>query len=120
MQNSVHAVQTPAPVAYDSEQTSEQPAETGNLILRNDTILGVCEAVGQDFGFHANWLRVPLAAGVLISPVAVLAIYFGLGLAVLLSRLIAPAPRQAAAPRAPAQTAQHAADNQSNEDLLAA
>ena len=27
------------------------------LPLRNDTILGVCEAIGQDFGFNPLWLR---------------------------------------------------------------
>lgn len=25
-----------------------------NLFLRNDTFLGVCEAIGENFGFHAN------------------------------------------------------------------
>ena len=34
------------------------PAQTTNLLLRNDTILGVCEALGQDFGINPTWLRV--------------------------------------------------------------
>ena len=97
-----------------------QPTTT-NLILRNDTILGVCEAIGQDFGFNPNFLRIPLAGAVLISPVAAFGIYFALGFAVLLSRLIAPAPRQiAAAPQSAAQPVQQTADNQAEEELLAA
>ena len=112
---------TSLPAVQSNEQPGETDAASGNLILRNDTILGVCEAIGQDFGFNANWLRVPFAAGVLISPIASFGIYFALGIAVLLSRLIAPAPRQAAAPQAAvAQPALQAAENQTDEERLAA
>ena len=110
--------------ALPAEQTDQQPPETGsrsgNLILRNDTILGVCEAIGQDFGFNANWLRIPLAGGVLISPLASFGIYVALGIAVLASRLIAPAPRQLAAPQAADSPTQRTAENQTEEELLAA
>ena len=34
-------------------------AKTTNLMLRNDTILGVCEAIGQDFGFNPNAVVTP-------------------------------------------------------------
>jgi phage shock protein C len=61
-----------------------------NLLLRNDTILGVCEAIGQDFGFNANWLRVALCAALFFSPVAAVVGYFALGAAVAVSRLVAP------------------------------
>ena len=60
------------------------------LPLRAHTILGVCEAVGEDFGFNPVLLRVPFAAGVLWSPTMILAIYFALGAAVLASRLLFP------------------------------
>ena len=60
------------------------------LPMRSHTILGVCEAIGEDFGFNPVLLRVPFAAGVLWSPVAMVAIYFALGLVVLASRLIFP------------------------------
>ena len=36
------------------------------LPLRSHTILGVCEAIGEDFGFNPTFLRVPLAAMVLV------------------------------------------------------
>ena len=38
------------------------------LPLRSHTILGVCEAIGEDFGFNPVLLRVPFAATVLWSP----------------------------------------------------
>lgn len=62
----------------------------GNLLLRNDTFLGVCEGLGEDFGFHPNWLRVALALAFFFSPVGVVAGYLGLGLIVGISRLVYP------------------------------
>ena len=62
----------------------------GNLLLRNDTFLGVCEGLGQDFGFHANWLRVAFAASFYFSPMIVVGTYFGLGLLVAVSRFAFP------------------------------
>lgn len=63
---------------------------TNILVGRNDTILGVCEAIGQDFGFHPNWLRVALSVLVYFAPVAVIGSYFALGLVVAASRWFAP------------------------------
>lgn len=60
------------------------------LPLRNDTILGVCEAIGTDFGFHPNWLRVGLAFVLFFSPIAAFGLYLGLGAIVALSRWLAP------------------------------
>ena len=102
-----------------SQPATSQPAETSNLILRNDTILGVCEAIGQDFGVNAKWLRVPLAGGVMISPITAFGIYFALGFAVLLSRLIYPR-RVAAAPQAAAAQPQPQAADNSQEELATA
>ena len=61
-----------------------------NLFLRNDTLLGVCEAIGQDFGFNPNYLRVALCVGLFFSPYVVVGSYFGAGVLVLASRLIFP------------------------------
>jgi len=63
------------------------------LPLRSHTILGVCEAIGEDFGFNPTFLRVPLAASVIYSPMIAIGIYFALGLAVLASRLLFPKPK---------------------------
>jgi phage shock protein PspC (stress-responsive transcriptional regulator) len=66
-----------------------QPA----LPLRNHNILGVCEAIGEDFGFNPVLLRVPFAASVLWSPMIAIGAYFAVGAVVLLSRLVFPKPK---------------------------
>ena len=63
------------------------PIEAANqdstpLPFRNDTLLGVCEAIGRELGFNPTWLRVAFAALLFADPVAVVAAYVGLGLAV--------------------------------------
>jgi phage shock protein C len=63
-------------------------------ILRSHTILGVCEAIGEDFGFNATLLRIPFAVGVLWSPLITFATYFALGAVVLASRLLFPRAKQ--------------------------
>ena len=60
------------------------------LPLRSHTILGVCEAIGENFGFNPTFLRIPLAASVIWNPVIALSTYFGLGVIVLASRLLFP------------------------------
>jgi phage shock protein C len=67
------------------------------LPMRPHTILGVCEAIGEDFGFSPVLLRVPFAASVLWSPTITLATYFALGAVVLASRLLFPKAKQAVA-----------------------
>ena len=63
------------------------------LPLRSHTIFGVCEAIGEDFGFNPVLLRVPFAASVLWSPLMAIGAYFALGAVVLLSRLLFPRPK---------------------------
>ena len=60
------------------------------LPLRNDTILGVCEAIGQDFGFNPLWLRLAFVGTIFFAPMAGMASYLGLGLLVAASRYFAP------------------------------
>ena len=61
-----------------------------SLFSRDDTFLGICEGIGQDFGFHPNLLRVTLACLCFFYPVPVLATYFGLGVLVFATRWMAP------------------------------
>ncbi len=61
-----------------------------NVAFRNDTILGVCEALGHDLGFNPNFLRVPLGAGIIFAPVTMLGIYVALGVIVFVSRTFFP------------------------------
>jgi phage shock protein PspC (stress-responsive transcriptional regulator) len=61
-----------------------------HLFLRGDTILGVCEAIGLDFGFHPNWLRVALAVGIFFAPLAVILGYVALAVPIALARWAFP------------------------------
>jgi phage shock protein PspC (stress-responsive transcriptional regulator) len=76
-------------------QDLEHDEQSLPLPLRNHTILGVCEAIGEDFGFNPVLLRAPLAAIVLYSPLIAIGAYFGLGAVVLVSRLLFPQPKTA-------------------------
>lgn len=125
MQNTVPAVlsdEQPAAATLAAAATphGEPAAATANVFLRNDTIFGVCEAIGEDFGFHANFLRVPLAALVIFSPFAALGLYVALGVAVLAARLLFPARRQVTSAPAGRAADPRTADNQTDDELLAA
>jgi phage shock protein PspC (stress-responsive transcriptional regulator) len=61
-----------------------------NVAFRNDTILGVCEALGHDLGFNANILRVPLGVGIIFAPLLMVGIYLALGAVVFVSRTFFP------------------------------
>ena len=52
------------------------------LPLRHDTILGICEAIGQDFGFNPTWLRLAFIPPMFFSVTLTIAAYLGLGLVV--------------------------------------
>jgi phage shock protein C len=84
-----------APLATANIDVPAQEFEPA-LPMRSHTILGVCEAIGEDFGFNPTLLRVPLAAVVLFSPTLAIGGYFALGILILASRLIFPAPRRLA------------------------
>lgn len=67
------------------------------LSTSKDNLLGICHALGEDFGFNPLWLRLALGAAFVVQPVGVVIAYLALGLAVLASRLAFPS-RRAAAP----------------------
>lgn len=69
---------------------SDQGQSKTNLVLRNDTILGVCEALGQDFGIHPNWLRLAFCAPIYWNAGLVLGVYLGLGVLVAATRFAFP------------------------------
>ena len=60
--------------------------------FRDDTIFGVCEALGEDFGFSPNLLRALIGAGLLFSPVSAIGAYAVAAVLVLVSRWIVPDP----------------------------
>lgn len=93
--------------------------ETTNLFRRRDTFFGICEAVGQDFGFNPLWLRLAFIAPLFFMPVQTFVAYFALGAVVLLSRLLFP--NRAAAPSTPAVDAPAVRiENKTDEYALAA
>jgi phage shock protein PspC (stress-responsive transcriptional regulator) len=70
--------------------TTTQPS----LFARSDTLFGVCEGIGQDFGFNPDFLRVALAVAVVFNPQLAFGAYILLAAAVLLTRLVFPNPRR--------------------------
>jgi phage shock protein PspC (stress-responsive transcriptional regulator) len=90
------------------------------LPLRSHTILGVCEGIGEDFGFNPVWLRVPFAASVLISPTYAVVAYLALGLVVLASRMLFPKAKRVEANNAPAIEAATANDGEREKLPIAA
>ena len=78
-------------IAANAEfENSQDENKAIALPLRNDTFLGVCEAIGQDFGFNPNWLRIAFAPLIILSPVATIGAYVALGGVVAASRWFFP------------------------------
>lgn len=71
---SVHETQTDAPTAKDN-------------------LLGICHAIGADFGFNPIFLRIPLAVGIVVSAKWTLIAYAAMGVVVLASRLLIRKPK---------------------------
>ena len=63
---------------------------TTPLPLRNDTILGVCEAIGRDFGFNPLWLRLAFILPLFVAPMAAIGAYLALGVVVALAHRFSP------------------------------
>jgi phage shock protein PspC (stress-responsive transcriptional regulator) len=90
-----------------------QQEDTVALPLRSHTILGTCEAIGEDFGFNPVLMRIPFAAIVLWSPLIAIGAYLALGVVVLASRLLFPAATVAGEAKVPAEAM---ADNDSTRN----
>ena len=66
-----------------------------NLFTRGDTILGVCQGLGEDMGFNPLWLRIVLTLALFFYPAITIGGYLVLAMAVLGSRLLFPAAKPA-------------------------
>lgn len=88
---------------------SVQPSVFG----RDDTFFGVCQALGEDFGFNPLFLRVSFALALFFNPLAAIAGYVGAGLVVAASRLIVREPRVVI----PAQVEDQGAENDEPRQL---
>ena len=65
-----------------------------NPFTREDTVLGICEALGEDFRFNPLLLRLAFGVGLFINPFMTIGAYLAAGAVVLVSRLISPNPRR--------------------------
>lgn len=61
-----------------------------NLFTRPDTMFGVCQGLGEDFGFNPNYLRLALPLLLFLYPVATIAGYLAVGLIVLIVHWLIP------------------------------
>lgn len=68
-----------------------------SVFARDHTILGVCEALGEDLGFNPVLLRIAFAVGLFFSPLGAPALYAALAVLVAFTRLVAPNPKPVAA-----------------------
>lgn len=73
-----------------------------SLLARPDTLLGVCQSIGEDLGINPTWLRVAFASMVFVNFGLAVGVYLGLGLIVAAIRWFHPAPRKPAALQADA------------------
>ena len=90
---------------HDATVATETAQPTA-LPLRHDTIFGVCQGIGDDFGFNPDWLRVALASVVLFNPLLAVSLYAVLAVVVFASRIAFPDRRAAAVEQAvPAEAA---------------
>ncbi len=74
-----------------------------NLIARDDTMLGICQGLGEDFGISPTYLRLALSVALFFNPLAAVGAYLALGVLVFASRLLFPNPKVAPVAAAPAE-----------------
>lgn len=70
--------------------------QTETLFNRHDTMLGICEGLGDDLRINSNLIRVAFALGLFFNPVAAIAAYLGAGVLVLATRLLFPVAKRPA------------------------
>lgn len=85
-----------------------------NPFTREDTMLGVCQAIGGDVGFNPLFLRVGFGVMLFWNIEAAIATYLALGLLVLAVRLLTPVRAVRAVPRVSTQSA----DNDAQSETL--
>jgi phage shock protein PspC (stress-responsive transcriptional regulator) len=64
-------------------------------IARNDTMLGVCQSLGEDFGFNPNYLRILFGVSLLWNPLVMLVVYPILAIVIAFSHWLFPNARPA-------------------------
>ncbi|HYI42855.1 MAG TPA: PspC domain-containing protein [Sphingomicrobium sp.] len=83
--------------AADTAKQNQVEKNATPLPLRNDTMLGVCTGLGEEFGFNPTILRVVIASLFLVSFKYAIGIYLALGFALAIGRLLFRTKRAQAA-----------------------
>lgn len=91
-------------------------------LARDDTLLGVCQSLGEDFGFNPFYLRLALGVALIWSPVAVCGGYVAAAVVIAVSRWVFPNPAfaEAAAGRSPAEQVAAEGNDNADQEMLAA
>ncbi len=69
-----------------------------SLFAREDTMLGVCEGLGEETGLHPMVFRAAFALGLFWNPMLMIVAYLTLGVALMIFRWQFPARRADAVP----------------------
>lgn len=86
------------------------------VFARDDTMFGVCEALGEDFGFNPNLLRVLVGVGLLLNPFVAAGAYAAFGALVAVSRWLVPDLRPALPDLDDSETAEQRLSGQDQAD----
>jgi len=89
-------------------------------LVRDDTLFGVCQSLGEDFGFNPFYLRLALGVALIWSPVLVIGGYLAAAVAMTLLRLIVRDPAFAEASAGGPAFRAEGNDNAEREMLVAA
>ncbi len=89
-------------------------------LARDDTLLGVCAALGEDLGFNPFYLRLALGVALLWNPVMVIAGYLVAAVVIAVSRWFVPNIAFAEASAGEPAAAQAPAGDNDEEALAAA
>jgi phage shock protein PspC (stress-responsive transcriptional regulator) len=91
-------------------------------LARDDTLFGVCQALGEDIGFNPFYLRLALGVALIWNPVIVIGGYLAAAVAIAVSRWIVPDPVTGAAEAMVGEpvAAREAVERNDNAEALAA
>ena len=78
----------------EDQSMTDQPS----LFAREDTLLGVCQGLGEEIGIDPLFPRLAFALGLFFSLEATVVVYLTLGVALALFRWVLPPRRTMAAP----------------------
>lgn len=76
--------------AADAPSAAANTDEPRFYLLRSDTLLGPCQALGDAVGFNPTLLRIALCASLFLNPLAIITAYFAAGGVVVIADWLFP------------------------------